>query len=114
MKTAKFILAIVLGIFLTSCESNTYSEVLGAVPNPTYEANIKPLMSAKCTSCHGVGGTEEGSKLDTYDDVTAYSESIICRMNGNSCGLLMPTEGKLPSAQIKMFEDWVAQGMIQQ
>ncbi len=110
MKAVKVILLLVLGSFVTSCESDTYADIFGYVENPTYKANIKPLMDAQCVSCHGANGTESDSSLETYQQVVDYAESISCRLDGNSCGL-MPQSGKLPQVQIDMFNAWVAQGL---
>ncbi|MGL2964019.1 hypothetical protein ACSVH2_09405 [Flavobacterium sp. RSB2_4_14] len=70
-------------------------------------------MEAQCTSCHSANGTESGSPLETYQQVVDYSESISCRLDGVSCGI-MPQSGKLPQVQIDMFNAWVAQGFVQQ
>jgi uncharacterized membrane protein len=113
MKTVKFILLIALGSFVVSCESDTYADVFGYVENPTYKANIKPLMTAQCISCHSANGTESSSPLETYQEVVDYAESISCRLDGNSCAL-MPQSGKLPQVQIDMFNAWIAQGLLEE
>ena len=113
MKTIRvFFLTAVVAV-LGACESNTYEEVSGYTDTPTYEANIKRIMTAHCTSCHSVNGTESGSPLETYDDVVAYAESIACKMDGQECGI-MPPSGRIPQGQIDMFNLWIAQGYVQQ
>ena len=102
MKATKIILLIAMGIFAVSCESNTYTEVSGFVANPTYEANIKPIMAAQCTSCHGVNGTRPDSPLETYQQVVDQAGSIACRIDGSTCDL-MPSSGRIPQFQIDMF-----------
>ena len=106
MKTVKILFLVVIGTFVVSCESNTYSEVSGYVPNPTYQNKIKKIMAAQCTSCHSLNGTRPGSPLETYQEVVDNAEDISCRLDGSSCGL-MPQSGKLPQVQIDMFNTWI-------
>ena len=113
MKTIKLIILAAIGTFVTSCDSNTYSEISGFTATPTYEANIKPIMVAQCTSCHSANGTEPGSPLENYQEVVDYAESISCRIDGQDCDL-MPSSGRIPQVQIDMFNLWVAQGFLQQ
>ncbi|MFN4026812.1 MULTISPECIES: hypothetical protein [Flavobacterium] len=113
MKTIRVFFLTAVVLVLGSCESNTYEEVSGFTDTPTYEANIKRIMTTHCTSCHSVNGTESGSPLETYDDVVAYAESISCKMDGQECGI-MPPSGRIPQVQIDMFNLWIAQGYVQQ
>lgn len=38
----------------------------------TYERDIKPLIAAYCSKCHGPTGPAEGMPLETYRDVNRY------------------------------------------
>ena len=114
MKALKLIGTLVAGLLLVSCESNTYSEISGtATEHPTYEANIKPIITTNCIECHSVGGEKQDFPLETYDQVVAASESISCHIDGKFC-VLMPPTGRIPQSQIDTFNLWIAQGFVQQ
>lgn len=91
-------------VLLYSCDSSTYEEASGYVPNPTYTKNIKPIMDNNCTSCHN--GVQEISLL-TYEEVKGniVSGNLLCRIN-NQCGDVMPPTGKMNSGKIRMIQTW--------
>ncbi len=118
IKTTLILVSAISSLYFLSCTSNTYSEVkTGAVANPTYSANIAPLMAASCTSCHGSNATFP--PLTTYAEVKASTEStgnsnLICRVKGTSCGAIMPqNSAPFDAVTVKMIEDWKAQGYAQ-
>lgn len=97
-------------IILVSCESKTYDEVTLETDNPTYLANIKPIMTTNCTNCHSAESGQE-PYLETYDQV---KESII---NGTliqeieaPTGQGMPESGRMQQSRIDLINLWVANG----
>jgi predicted CXXCH cytochrome family protein len=112
MKTLKTTLGllVMLGSLLVSCESNTYEEIAGVVPNPTYNANVKPIMEDKCNQCHNPDYGQE-PYLQTYAMVKDACENgnVLCRIAGSSCGTVMPSSGKMPKARIDIILNWADQ-----
>jgi len=105
MKNIKIVLLAFVGLFLISCESTTIQDVSGVVTNPTYNANVKEVMTSKCTGCHSVGG--QSPSLTTYSQVKVSSQNgdLLCRLDA-SCGNIMPQSGPLPQATINMINTW--------
>lgn len=105
MKNLKIIVAVIIGFFLVSCESTTIQDISGVVTNPTYNANIKAVMSAKCTGCHA--GGNQYPNLETYLQVKDASQNgnLLCRLDA-TCGNIMPQSGRLPQATIDMINKW--------
>lgn len=115
MKKIKIIsvLTVVLtGVLAISCDTTTIQEIQPVVTNPTYNANIKPLMTAKCISCHATNG--QYPALTNYAEVVDAIENgtVQCRIQ-NSCGEIMPPSGKLPQSLIDMVNNWKLQGYVQ-
>jgi hypothetical protein len=109
MKKVKIILTILFsGILLVSCDSTTTQDLSPVVTNPTYTANIAPIMDANCVSCHS--GGSQFPDLDTYAAVKSAadgtnSDALICRIQG-TCGAIMPPSGALPTATVNMIKTW--------
>lgn len=100
--TISFSLFVVLS--LVSCDSKTVQELSPEVTNPTYTVNIKPVMEAKCVSCHGT----QYPTLDNYADVkdAALNGELVCRVQG-TCNNVMPPGAPLSSATTTMIAKWV-------
>lgn len=113
MGKIKIFLIALCSILVVSCESNTYSEVSGQTSNPTYEANIKPIITSNCTSCHY--GTNQFPNLETYSGVRSAClvNNLVCRIEGEDCGIRMPQGGKLPQPNIDLIKLWVSNGFVE-
>ena len=113
MKSINIILVAFIGVLTASCDSTTVQEIQPIVTNPTYNANIKPIMSAKCVSCHS--STGQNPALSNYAEVMDAIEngSVQCRIQ-NECGAIMPPSGKLPQVLIDMVNNWKIQGYVEQ
>jgi cytochrome c553 len=81
--------------------------------NMKYAANVQPILSANCYSCHGNGSANGGISLDTYAKVLTQVN------NGNLIGTIthasgypaMPQGGnKLSDCNINTIKDWIARG----
>ena len=106
MKNLNIVLLAICGLFLVSCESTTIQDISVVVTNPTYTAHIAPVMSAKCTSCHGQARNQYPN-LETYAAVKEATQNgdLLCRLDA-SCGNIMPQEGALPTATVTMINNW--------
>lgn len=100
----------VLSAFIVSCESNTYDEISKKTENPTYEANVEHIIHHNCLSCHY--GTNQYPNLETYEGVrnACLVNNLVCRIEGENCGIRMPQGGKLPQSDIDLIKLWVANG----
>ena len=107
--STSFVIGFTSSLSLFSCDSNTYQDLEKVVVNPTYSANIEPVITTKCTGCHS--GGSQYPDLQNYDQVKDASivGKLLCRIKGE-CGEIMPTSGKLPQATIDMFQRWADQG----
>ena len=115
MKTFKTLIVLCIVALFFSCQSNTYEDISQKnVTNPTYVKNIKPILQANCTSCHSQGGTVLYPNLETYDNVKGACENgqVICRIEGLSCGAVMPQSGRMPQKTIDIIKLWKAQGYL--
>jgi len=103
---------VVTATFMASCESRTYADISAPVTNPTYEANVRPVVDANCSTsgCHN-GATFP--PLTNYNQVkdAAQNGSFLCRING-SCGV-MPPSGKMDQGTVDMINKWAQQGYVE-
>jgi hypothetical protein len=119
MKKLKVIFVLCLGIFIFSCESKSYEEIKPSVTpivdiyKPTYEKDFKPLLTASCIGCHVTGGQKP--YLDSYALAkTATEGKLICKIEGTSCGTMMPKGGKPWSKEtVDIIKLWKAQGYLE-
>ena len=101
---------IVTGVIIVSCDSSTYGDI-SVVTNPTYNANIGPIVKASCSGCHS-----GGQQLHDFTNYAQVKEglqngNILCRIDqSQSCGSVMPQSGAMPQTTIKMFLLWQSQG----
>ena len=111
MKKTIIMILFVAGAFLASCESNTYNEISVVATNPTYTANIEPVIKANCIGCHSAGGTYP--TLTTHAQVKASTSTgnLLCRID-KTCGSVMPPNGALATPTIDMIKLWQQQGFI--
>ncbi len=103
-------LIIVLGSVFNSCESNTYQEISQVVANPTYTKDVEPIIRSTCSSCHG----SNFPSLQNYAEVKEATDTgnLICRIDDQSCGAVMPQQGRMPQAIIDMIKLWRDQGFV--
>jgi hypothetical protein len=113
-----------------ACSSNGSSAPAGAdvdaeaasspssVPaNPTYYADVKPIVDAKCTGCHVPGGIAP-FPLVTYDDVSTHADMIGPAVKQRLMPPWPPGQGcteyagdrSLPQAMIDTIANWVSTG----
>ena len=110
MNKIKIFLILVSATFVVSCTSHTYDEISLPVANPTYSVNIEPVFKANCTECHNSG--EQFPPLENYTEVRAATENgkVLCRIDGKSCGSIMPPSGRMTQGTINMINLWATNG----
>jgi cytochrome c oxidase cbb3-type subunit 3 len=88
---------------------------------PTFEKDILPIFTAKCTMCHGsLGGWDASSYkkvMSTGDNGpvviakdTAGSLLAQKLLGTQTTGTIMPPGGKLTDAEIQLILDWITAG----
>jgi hypothetical protein len=114
MKKIKIFLMLLCGVFIVSCESNTYNEISKQTKNPTYVADIEGVVEHNCIGCHY--GTNQYPNLETYEGVknACINVNLVCRIESESCGERMPQGGKLPQSDIDLIKLWVANGFVKE
>ena len=80
IKIILFLSVVLTAILIESCDTTSIQEIQPVVTNPTYNANIKPIFSAKCVSCHSSNG--ENPALTNYAEVKDAIEngSVQCKI----------------------------------
>ena len=108
MKKRIIILSLLVVLFIVSCESATIQDLSPVVTDPTYTANVEPVISASCTGCHS--GGSQYPNLNDYASVKDASANgnLICKIEGG-CGT-MPPSGKMPQATVDMINLWAVNG----
>ncbi len=94
----------------------------------SYQADIKPLLDAKCVSCHvpgGAGYEQSGLRLDSYDAMmkgtkfgavvvpgSSVSSTLYRLVSGQADPSIRMPHGQsaLPDADVAMVAAWIDQG----
>lgn len=94
----------------------------------TYQANVKPILDANCTSCHepgGAGYTKSGLRTDSYDGLmkgtqfgpvvvpgSSVSSTLYILVAGKADPSIRMPHGKtaLPDTDIATIAAWIDQG----
>ena len=119
------ILFCLLGITIYSCTSEKAAEPKPIVIVDTifFAKDIQPILTTRCymgsdgdNFCHGESGSPS-RKFTTYEGFTKpyFIERMKDAINHNSGALAMPWpvgSAKIPDAEIKKIENWIAQGKI--
>lgn len=111
MKKIKLVLMLIPSVFIVSCESSTFNEISVVATNPTYTANVEPVIKANCISCHS--GGSKFPNLETYAEVKESTQNgdLICRIDQSiSCGAVMPPNGAMSKQIVDMIKLWQTQG----
>jgi len=111
----KIIATFVFSTLLFSCESNTYNEISKQNTNPTYAADIKPIIDNNCITCHSSSGGQT-PHLTTYEEVkgACLNNNLVCRIEGESCGAVMPQGARMPQPNIDLIKLWVTNGFVKE
>lgn len=85
------------------------------VANPTFTANVLPLLNVKCNTCHSGSSPSAGIKLDSYAEVSKHVKngSLMGSINYSSGFSPMPKNGsKMPACEIQKIQDWINSGAL--
>ena len=104
-KFQTLILTLLLGFLVASCISNVEEQL--EETKVSYINNVKPILEARCLSCHGAGGIFPD--ISSYEKVNAHAVSVKEEVASGR----MPKGGPLTAAQIKSIVDWVDEGALQ-
>lgn len=108
------------GLLMASCyndkEAILYPETNCVPPaTPSYQADVTPIMSQYCTSCHSGTFASGGVLLDSYPEVKKYVDNgkLIGSITWASGVSPMPKNGnKLSSCNIGKIQAWVTAGAL--
>jgi uncharacterized membrane protein len=100
------------------CKPTQQATTLSVIPTNavSYATDIRPLMQKSCTPCHF---PQHGFKkmLDTHEAAKANINEIIRRIQLSVMDeQFMPFKSKkllLTAEEIKLFQEWVAGGLVQ-
>ncbi|MCU0702767.1 MAG: hypothetical protein MUF18_02120 [Fimbriiglobus sp.] len=97
--------------------------VLADAKNPTYDADVLPVLKQHCVSCHGPDKQRGGLKVDTYANLKLGGSSgeVVTPGNPDKSRLytmtahkeepvMPPSKQKIPDAQIELLRVWIDQG----
>ena len=70
---------------------------------------MKPILDARCVSCHGSGFAAAGIALHTYADASRHATASLASIVAGR----MPTGGSLPPADVQTIRDWIDGGKPQ-
>jgi hypothetical protein len=112
MKKINCLVLLVTAVFLGSCDSVTYDQISEVNTNPTYSVNVGPIFHSNCSGCHN--STGQYPSLESYVEVkdAIQNGNVICRIDTQSCGSVMPTSGRMNQGTIDMIKLWAANGFI--
>lgn len=121
-------IAIACSTIIVSCSKDNEQEITNPDDNPgngggndcdtvnmKYTANILPILTANCYSCHGNGNVSGGVSLGNYLSVKTQAD------NGNLIGVIthaagypaMPQGGaKLSDCNINKIRSWINHGAL--
>ena len=80
---------------------------------PSYTADIKPIISANCLSCHNGSQSESGIDLSTYSGVKAMADAgrLLGALHHQNGFTPMPKDAsQLSSDKLQLFDCWVQNG----
>jgi len=87
-------------------------------PAPTYQADLRPILEARCTGCHRDGGIGP-VRLESYDQLVAVAERVVDNVESRTMPPWKATptdvayqgDPSLSDAQIALFRTWIDGGM---
>ena len=115
-------------VIAATAQSTNSAPPNAAIPPPAslkvdYDQHVKPILAAKCFSCHGAKQVMSGLRLDLrqnalrggdYGVVIVPGKSaeskLILRLTGPSAGLQMPPTGPIDNEEISILRAWIDQG----
>ena len=113
---------VIILLFVFSCyydsEESLYPSLDSSCDtvNVTFNANIAPILTNNCLSCHSnttAASSGNGIRLEDYADIKARATAVAGSIKQNGSYSPMPKNGgKLKSCLITQFDIWVKKGML--
>ncbi|MBO75474.1 MAG: hypothetical protein CMD33_09400 [Flavobacteriales bacterium] len=101
---------------LVSCRYDVEETLYGSnCPDAieSYEGDVRLLLEAHCTTCHGGASPESGLDLTNYASTrqaTLQGSLLNVLVLPESNSLSMPPNGALDSCKIALLQNWAALG----
>lgn len=114
MKSILITISLLSLLVLLSCKKGTIATYDCTGVSATYTADIAPVLTTHCTSCHNSSNKKGRIDLSTYDEVTAIAgeDRFMGSIQHVSGYRDMPRgASKLDDATIKMISCWIQSGM---
>ena len=100
---------------IVSCTSRTYQEIQPKINSNTvitYSNQISPIFESKCAGCH------DGNQMPNLRNFTEIKDAtqngaVICRIDDQSCGAVMPQTGRMIQQNIDLIKLWKTQGFLE-
>lgn len=116
----KKVLTIALVFTLAGCyydkEGILYPETNCTVPaNPTFQADVMPLLNTRCNTCHAGTSPSGGIRLDSFTEVSKYVKngSLMGSIKHSPGYSAMPKgSGKMSSCEISKIQNWITSGAL--
>lgn len=104
-----------MAFMLSYCHSAKKAAAAPKAAPLTFEANVTPIIQASCAPCHvpSKGGNKEA--LDSYANAKKDIDDIIRRIElaPDARGFMPMRHPKLSDADIAVFKQWKADGLIE-
>jgi predicted nucleic acid-binding Zn-ribbon protein len=94
-------------------------------PKLTFDDHIKPILTQRCSSCHGSSRKESDLDVTNYTalmmgggsgeviEAGSPSDSYLYRLVTHEDAPEMPPSGKIPDAEIQLLSDWIEMGALE-
>lgn len=122
-----FAIAIAFTTTIVSCSKDNEQDITDNNPpdgggnnscdtaNMKYTANVLPIITASCYSCHGNGNASGGVSLGNYASVKAQADNgnLLHVINHDAGYPAMPQGGsKLSDCNINKIRSWINHGAL--
>jgi hypothetical protein len=106
-------------LFLIGCyydkEEILYPESANctSISNPSFSADVLPLLNTKCNNCHAGSSASAGIRLDSFTEVIKHvnNGTLMGSINQTSGFSPMPKNGsKMSLCEIQKIQDWITAG----
>ncbi len=81
----------------------------------SFSANVQPILSQDCASCHTGASAENGVELDSYIGVTTTVTPELlmdCMKHTNGAKPMPQGKPKLNDCKIATIQKWISEGML--
>jgi len=119
MKT-NFLLLCLIGVSFQACYYDKYNELHPNSTDPcdttqsaTFNQSVVLILRNNCISCHSGSNPSGGLRLETYQQVSAYSANpkFLQSMNHSGTASPMPPGAKIRDCEINKIASWIQNGV---